>query len=63
MPKMTIQHEGDTWQVLGVGVQKAGEIYVHLASTTRFRKHSTSITNSAVSLPKAPVTITEQLSA
>lgn len=40
MPKpqsqqLVVELDGDTWRVIGIGVQKAGEVYVHLASTTR----------------------------
>ena len=31
----TIEHNGDTWKILGLGIERDGEIYAHLASTTR----------------------------
>jgi hypothetical protein len=31
----TVRYDGDTWKVLGVGAKRAGETYLHLASTTR----------------------------
>lgn len=31
-----VKYDGDTWRVLAVGAQREGEIYLHLASTTRF---------------------------
>jgi hypothetical protein len=39
----TIEHNGDTWRVLGVGVTKTLDdgslvVYLHLASTTRGSK-------------------------
>jgi hypothetical protein len=33
----TIELDGDTWRVLGLGVRREGLVYAHLASTTRFR--------------------------
>jgi hypothetical protein len=33
-----IVHMGDAWRVLGVGAQREGNIYCHLASTTNFRQ-------------------------
>jgi hypothetical protein len=32
----TIELNGDTWRVLGLGTRHEGKIYAHLASTTRF---------------------------
>lgn len=34
----TIEHDGDTWRVIGVGVERDGKVHVHLASTTRYRE-------------------------
>lgn len=31
-----INHDGDTWRILGVGTQADGKVFCHLASTTRF---------------------------
>ena len=33
-----IVYMGDVWRVLGVGAQRDGNIYCHLASTTNFRQ-------------------------
>jgi hypothetical protein len=33
-----IQHDGDTWEILGEGAVKDGKVYCHLASTTRGRQ-------------------------
>ena len=33
-----INHDGDTWRILGIGTQADGNVYLHLASTTRFRQ-------------------------
>ena len=33
-----IVHIGDAWRVIGVGAQRDGNTFCHLASTTRFRK-------------------------
>ncbi|UOF79759.1 N-6 DNA methylase [Caudoviricetes sp.] len=30
--------DGDTWRVVNVGFEADGKIYLHLASTTRFRQ-------------------------
>ena len=30
--------DGDVWRVIGVGAQRDGNTYCHLASTTRFRQ-------------------------
>ena len=38
MDDITINHEGDVWRVLGVGARNDGNVYLHLASTTKFRK-------------------------
>lgn len=35
---ITIQHDGDTWNVLGEGATCDGKTFCHLASTTRFRQ-------------------------
>lgn len=35
---LIIQHEGDTWRVLGQGASRDGAVYCHLASTTRGRQ-------------------------
>jgi len=32
----TIELNGDTWKVLGLGTRADGKVYAHLASTTRF---------------------------
>jgi hypothetical protein len=34
----TIVHMGDAWRVVGVGAQRDGNTFCHLASTTRFRQ-------------------------
>jgi hypothetical protein len=34
----TIELDGDTWRVVGLGVRRDGQVYAHLASTTRFRQ-------------------------
>ena len=34
----TIEIDGDTWRVLGVGTEHEGKVFLHLASTTRFRQ-------------------------
>jgi hypothetical protein len=35
-----INHDGDTWKILGVGAfsERREMVYLHLASTTRFRE-------------------------
>lgn len=33
-----INHEGDTWEVIGVGASRDGLTYCHLRSTTRSRQ-------------------------
>lgn len=33
--ELVIQHDGDTWRVVGVGAEVEGRIMCHLASTTR----------------------------
>lgn len=35
---ITIQHDGDTWNILGEGATRDGKTYCHLASTTRGRQ-------------------------
>jgi hypothetical protein len=35
---ITIQHDGDTWNILGEGATRDGKTYCHLASTTQFRQ-------------------------
>ena len=32
-----IRHDGDTWRVLALGVERDGKTYAHLASLTRGR--------------------------
>jgi hypothetical protein len=32
-----IEHDGDTWKIVGVGTVRDGKTLVHLASTTRGR--------------------------
>lgn len=34
----TIEHDGDTWRVLGKGAEREGKTLCHLASTTRGRQ-------------------------
>ena len=34
---ITIQHDGDTWKILGEGASRDGKVLCHLASTTRGR--------------------------
>lgn len=31
-----IQHDGDTWNIVGEGASRDGKVFCHLASTTRF---------------------------
>ena len=38
MTHPTIKHLNDTWKILSVGARKDGRVYLHLASTTTFRK-------------------------
>jgi hypothetical protein len=33
-----IEHEGDTWKIIGEGALRDGKVYCHLASTTRERQ-------------------------
>jgi len=33
-----ITRDGDTWLIVGIGVEVDGKRYTHLASTTRFRQ-------------------------
>lgn len=33
-----VKFDGDVWNVLGEGAKRDGKIYLHLASTTRFRQ-------------------------
>ena len=33
-----IEHEGDTWRIIGEGALRDGKVYCHLASTTRERQ-------------------------
>lgn len=35
---ITIEHDGDTWKIVGQGVSRDGKVLCHLASTTRFRQ-------------------------
>jgi hypothetical protein len=35
---LVIEHDNDTWEILGKGVELDGKVYCHLASKTRFRK-------------------------
>jgi hypothetical protein len=32
---LTINHDGDTWRIVGQGAMREGKIYCHLASTTK----------------------------
>jgi hypothetical protein len=33
----TIEHDGDTWKIIGIGwTRETGVTFLHLASTTRF---------------------------
>ena len=34
---ITIQHDGDTWNILSEGASRDGKTFCHLASTTQFR--------------------------
>lgn len=36
--ELTIQHDGDTWRIVGQGSLRGGKVFCHLASTTRLRK-------------------------
>ena len=38
MTDTTIKHMNDTWKILSVGARRDGNVYLHLASTTSFRK-------------------------
>jgi hypothetical protein len=38
MTETIINHEGDTWRVIGSGTERDGKRYCHLASTTRSRE-------------------------
>lgn len=38
MGEIIIEIDGDTWRVLGTGVDRDGKTFCHLASTTRFRE-------------------------
>lgn len=33
-----VQHNGDTWRVIGIGTDRNGAHYCHLASTTRMQR-------------------------
>ncbi|MBN3839342.1 hypothetical protein [Burkholderia sp. Ac-20349] len=35
---ITIQHDGDTYRIIGEGATRDGKTYCHLASTTRGRQ-------------------------
>ena len=35
---LQIQHDGDTWNLIGQGALRDGKVYCHLASTTRTRQ-------------------------
>jgi hypothetical protein len=35
---ITIQHDGDTWNIIGEGAARDGKVFCHLASTTRGRQ-------------------------
>ena len=39
--ELIIEHDGDTWRVLGTGVDSGSKRLCHLASTTRFQWNST----------------------
>lgn len=36
MNESVIQHDNDTWRILGIGTKKDGKTLCHLASTTVF---------------------------
>lgn len=36
--KLTINHDGDTWEIVNQGIKKDDKTFCHLASTTRFRQ-------------------------
>ena len=38
--ELTIKHDGDTWRVLGTGVDSGNKRLCHLASTTRTQWNS-----------------------
>lgn len=38
MPDLIIPHDGDTWRLLSEGASRGGQVFCHLASTTRFRQ-------------------------
>lgn len=33
-----LRYEDDVWRILGVGTERDGQTFLHLASTTRFRQ-------------------------
>ncbi|BDA63085.1 hypothetical protein FJD32_024310 (plasmid) [Shewanella sp. LC6] len=35
---MTVRKDGDIWTIWGLGVERDGKVFCHLASQTRFRK-------------------------
>lgn len=39
----TINHDGDTWRILAVGVSRGDKSFCHLASTTRGRQQRNGI--------------------
>lgn len=43
----TIKHDGDTWEVIGMGVERDGQVFCHLASTTRVQGHQKNGVNPA----------------
>lgn len=38
MNNKTIKYDNDIWRILGIGAKRDGLVYLHLASTTRFRQ-------------------------
>ena len=37
-PDDVIEHSGDTWRILSLGVEDGDRRFAHLASTTRYRQ-------------------------
>jgi hypothetical protein len=38
MNDKTIKHDNDIWRIVSVGAERDGLVYLHLASTTKFRQ-------------------------
>lgn len=37
---IVIEHQGDTWKIIGEGALRDGKVFCHLASTTRERQQA-----------------------